>query len=174
MIESHKYTAILLPKEYKAVSKYHLKREAKAWILSSLKTGFSFAFAGLILTPIIVWPNPILIENMVKGVLFAFLLGSLTPFLAIYDAIEKFAPKIGDYPFECEISETHWSYMSRELINTSLPFSKIKIIDTHPLAFFITCGDTDLEIYRRPLQEAGLEQLFLDQLKKQQNYQAAQ
>ena len=67
--------------------------------------------------------------------------------------------------WHCSISDAAWSYQRRDGTLVSHPWSTMKMRFEHADGFLVGTTNGDVLVYRRPMQDAGLEDEFLSRLR---------
>lgn len=79
----------------------------------------------------------------------------------IASALDDAAKDQGNTRWTCELTKEGYTFTDELGCQTSIPWSVLKIEHTTPDGFMVRYGKQSVLIYRKPLQDAGLEAEFV-------------
>lgn len=142
-----------------------MKEHRKDWIFGWLKLSFRWALLiGFLLYTGSFhtrdeWPLFLL---MASGI------GILLSFAHYWEHIRKSMKnqnrEFAEEVWACELSAEAWSFVSKDGVRTSIPWRIMEIEFEHPYGWLVNYGRGEVIVYRRPLQDAGLEEEFLSRI----------
>jgi len=163
------YEVVFDPAANMRINKAYARTLLRAWFHYGFRWGVILATLFLILTYVVlVWANRaepayILMAASFSGIATG-ILGSLW---MLRTQVANCNANV-DKGWHCVFSDEAWSYSDPEGASMSIPWSIMKLEWEHKDAFLIRFGraKTGVFVYRKPLQDAGLEEAFRSRIGK--------
>nr|MDQ2986963.1 hypothetical protein [Armatimonadota bacterium] len=83
----------------------------------------------------------------------------------LYEAHHMRDKEIGEV-WVCTLTDEAWSFRRRDGTLVSYPWSTLRLVFAHPDGFLVETGLRPTVVARKPLVNAGLEELFLGRIAK--------
>ena len=167
----HKYTARPDREASKRFDKAAIRFYWKEWAFSVLHDAYRFGLIAIVAIGAYAWQVD---DGMDPGAsVFAMVLGGVLGALwSLATAIDKGQrardSEIGEV-WECEMTDEGWSSKSRDGVLVSYPWRVMRLAFSHQDGYLIEVPGSSTVIDRKPLVDAGLEEMFLAQLRDRES-----
>ena len=137
------------------------------WVNTTAQIGFAFALTAMLTTGIAYWIDRLDVSwGLLWAIIIGFILGAFFWLYANLQHIERSITADMGESWDCEISENTWSHQRQDGTRVSIPWTIMEIEFTHRDAFLTKYGRDHVWVIRKPLQDAGLEDIFLEKISK--------
>jgi hypothetical protein len=150
------------PQVSKRVNLAAMRHSWKRWVGYGFSLGGHFAFMGAFSWVLVSYAvSTFSSDGLLLTSLFWIAVGLLTPvyyYIQRWDKREK-DPYRGEV-WQCDMTELGWSFQGKSGMLRFIPWELIRPTFEHEDGWLARCEEVELLIYRKPLREAGLEEVF--------------
>src|SRR5688572_3045216 len=160
------YTEVYDAEASKRFDKAVVRSMWRDWTLYALEQSYRFAFACLLAVGAYAWlsGDPFDLFASIVGILAGCALGTFTATGKAMESAQDRREHASGSVLECTISDDGYSYKSPDGTLVHHPWQTMWLILEHADGLFIETSNGPISMDRKPLIDAGLEDLFLSRI----------